>query len=402
MVVFLVLLSITLLSSLYFSFSNYARDNHHFVYLANAFAHGSFSVNNLPPDYIDKVQIGGDTFIPLAPMPAILLVPLVDAFGIQFDDLWLAYLFTAANALLLWLLLKRLSVPAFTRRYLLPLFLFGTVYLSSLVVARSYFLSHIMATTFLLLAINETVGERREPLIGFWLGASFLTRSPTIFSLPFFIWMLKPKDASWVNPTWVFSVSYKLVLGLAAPLAFYFYYNYARFNNPLETGYGSAVLLTTTLTEARQVGLFNLAHVPKNLYSLLLAAPQAYPSFSSPTLSFPYVYPSPWGMGLFFTTPAFAYIFAADWHKRIARAAWLAIGLVLLPLVLYYGVGWIQFGFRYALDFYPFLFILVALGMANRFDRLARLLITLSIAINLWGAWWQMIGFFMLPPNLQR
>jgi hypothetical protein len=168
----------------------------------------------------------------------------------------------------------------------------------------------------------------------------------------------------------------------------------------LETGYGLAALWGQTLPAARDAGLFSLAHLPKNLYALLLATPQAYPSLQAPVLAFPYLYPSPWGMGLFFTTPAFLYLWRARLRERMVRGAWLATCLVLIPIVTYYGVGWMQFGYRYALDAYPFLFVLMARGLGPRVTRAALALIALSVLINIWGAWWQIIGFGLLSPEL--
>ncbi len=71
----------------------------------------------------------------------------------------------------------------------------------------------------------------------------------------------------------------------------------------------------------------------------------------------------------------------------------LAAGLVLIPLLLYYGVGWIQFGYRYALDLYPFLLVLTAQGVMARPSRCFNPLVVISVVINIWGAWWAMIGF---------
>ena len=395
-------LAVAVLSTLGIGLS--LRDNgiHHFVYLANAFVHGSFSVNNLPLDYADKVVVGDDTYLPLAPMPGILLMPVAGILGDQFDEIGLAYFFTLVNLLLLFVLLKDLEITSRLRQLLVMLFLCGTIYLSALAIGRSWFLAHIIATSFLLLAIHEVLTQKRPVLIGLWLGLAFLTRSPTIFSLPFFAWMLKPVETTWRRPTWLISPGLKIVLSLAVPLLFFLYYNYARFGSPFETGYGHAIVRGSTLADALKLGLFNPVHIPKNLYELLLAMPAAYPSNSAPVFTFPYFYPSPWGMGIFFTTPAFVYIFAANRLDRLVRAAWLAVGLILLPLITYYGVGWIQFGYRYALDLYPFLFVLTALGMARRFDNRARALVVISIVINIWGAWWQMIGFRALPWELLR
>ncbi len=397
-----VLVSVAVLATVIGSLLRGWQGAHHFAYLADAFARGSFAVTGLPEGYPDKIVIGDAVYIPLAPMPAILLMPLAAVGGTAVDERWLAFAFTAANVLLANTLLERLAIPVARRRWLLLLFFCGTIYLAAFAIGRSWFLAQIVAVTFLLCAITETLGKRRAWLIGAWLGLAFLTRAPTIFALPFFLWMLKPAETSWRASRWLVTTVAQLAVGLALPMFFFLYYNAARFGNPLDTGYGHAVVGSAVLEAALQQGLFSPVHLAKNLYALLLAMPLAYPSFSAPVLVFPYIYPSPWGMGIFFTTPAFVYAFRADWRARVVRLAWLAVGLIAVPLLLYYGVGWVQFGYRYALDFYPFLFVLTARGIARRFDVTARALTVASVLINVWGAWWQMYGFWMLPPELLR
>jgi hypothetical protein len=390
-----VILAVALLSTLAVGLFFFGRDYRYFTFLSNAFIHGTFSVNNLPTIYFDRVTVGSSTYLSLAPMPGILLVPLVSIFGTAFDEVVLAYPATAANILLMLLLLKRIGIAREMRQWLMVLFFCGTIYFSVFANGRSWLLAHIIAITFLLLAINEVLSRRRVPLIGLWLGLAFLTRSLTIFALPFFVLLLAPSGKSRFRQ--IAPVGLKLAVGLAIPTAFFLYYNYARFGNPFETGYGLAQTGNGDLVAALKLGLFSVAHIPKNLYALLLAGPQPYPGFSAPALEFPYLYPSPWGLSIFLTTPAFVYAFAANWHERLVRASWLAVGLVLLPLMFYYGNGWVQFGYRYALDFYPFLFILTALGIAKNFDRRTRVLILVSVLINLWGALWEVLGYKIFP-----
>ena len=397
-----IIISITVLAILAFSFIYTSDSNRHFIYLADALNRGSFSVDRLPTNYIDKIQVDGKTYLPLAPMPAILEMPLVAVFGIEFREKILSYFFTGLSALCMLVILKRLGIPSHQHKSQLVLFIFGTVYLCSLMIGQSWFLSHVLTVTFLFLAIAETLTKRRAWLVGVWLGLAFLTRASSILSLPFFVWMLKPSVVTWFKPRGWLSLGAQFGLGLAVPFLFFMYYNYVRFGNPFETGYAQAVLASPTLVAARSYGLFSLVHLPKNLYAFLLAGPQAYPSLSAPVLEFPYIYPSPWGMGIFFTTPAFVYIFAANWRERLVRAAWVAIALVAIPLLTYYGVGWTQFGYRYALDFYPFLFLLAVQGLARNFDGRARVLITLGVLINIWGALWQMLGFGLAPLQLMR
>jgi hypothetical protein len=60
---------------------------------------------------------------------------------------------------------------------------------------------------------------------------------------------------------------------------------------------------------------------------------------------------------------------------------------------MYYGVGWVQFGYRYALDFMPFLWLLIAIALRrHRLDiyhpTTPLWLIVAGTLVNLWGAYW--------------
>jgi hypothetical protein len=53
---------------------------------------------------------------------------------------------------------------------------------------------------------------------------------------------------------------------------------------------------------------------------------------------------------------------------------------------LYQNSGWVQFGYRFSLDYMVFLVMLLAIG-GRPLSRVARGLIAFGIAINLFGAW---------------
>ena len=63
-------------------------------------------------------------------------------------------------------------------------------------------------------------------------------------------------------------------------------------------------------------------------------------------------------------------------------ALWLTIALVAVPVLLYQNSGWVQFGYRFSLDYMVFLVVLLAIGGRP----ISRLLIAACIAINLFGA----------------
>jgi uncharacterized membrane protein len=91
-------------------------------------------------------------------------------------------------------------------------------------------------------------------------------------------------------------------------------------------------------------------------------------------------------MGLFFTSPALIYAFRASIRSRLVQASWMAIGVMLVPIVSYYGIGFVQFGYRYALDFMPFLALLAARGLPKPLTTTAVVLISAGVLINVWGS----------------
>jgi hypothetical protein len=67
--------------------------------------------------------------------------------------------------------------------------------------------------------------------------------------------------------------------------------------------------------------------------------------------------------------------------------------LLVLPL-LYYSIGWIQFGFRYATDALPLLAALAVLGVWRMGWRRWIVPVTIyCVAINLIGTYWLVFQF---------
>jgi len=66
--------------------------------------------------------------------------------------------------------------------------------------------------------------------------------------------------------------------------------------------------------------------------------------------------------------------------------AGLAVLAIMIPIMLWFSTGWVQFGYRYSLDFLPFLLILIASGMGDRIGKGTVAIVAVSLAVNLWGA----------------
>jgi hypothetical protein len=73
--------------------------------------------------------------------------------------------------------------------------------------------------------------------------------------------------------------------------------------------------------------------------------------------------------------------------RRTAVWCWTAVVAVSLPHLLYVNSGWIQFGYRFALDWIPFLLPAAALGVRRLPRPLAVLPLAAAIAVNAWGVW---------------
>ena len=91
------------------------------------------------------------------------------------------------------------------------------------------------------------------------------------------------------------------------------------------------------------------------------------------------------------TIPFFVLIAGALWVSRrdkFALACWAAIIPTALMLFTFAGTGFAQFGYRFSLDYMPFMFLLTAHTIGNNMKWYHKALIVLSVMLNLWGVLW--------------
>ena len=161
-------------------------------------------------------------------------------------------------------------------------------------------------------------------------------------------------------------------LGFAPAALFGLWYNWARFGSPIESGYYLAAL-PAFLEAQRALGLFSPAHLSMNidLFVLRLPALQA---------TFPFFRPDGLGMSVLVTSPGLLYALRAPFRDGRAVALGVTFVLVLLPNLLYYGGGWLQMGYRYALDAIPFAIALAGMAAARGgLPRWAKALIAFGV-----------------------
>jgi hypothetical protein len=367
-----------------------------FFYLADAFLHGRVWLD-FRPGPNDVILDGAKVYVPFAPFPAIALMPLVAVTGAQVADQWESGInatLAAIDLALAWWFLGRVGVRSLVDRFwLVALLGFSTQIWWVTTRGGVWHTGHLIATMLTLGCLIELWGSRRAWLIGLLAGAAFLTRAPLAFAIPFFA-LLLAGDALWEPRKWPWRQWLGLAAGVLPSILFFLWYNEVRFGSPFESGYALATL-PDWLEARRREGLFSTTHIPMNIDYMFIHLPK-------PIGTFPFFKPDGLGMSILLTSPGLLYAVRAPWRE--SRSWWLGLAalIVLIPTLLYYGGGWLQYGYRYALDSIPFVFALcglaavrdearqrmLGLGEGGAIGLGWRLLIVFGIVVGLGGVYW--------------
>jgi hypothetical protein len=77
---------------------------------------------------------------------------------------------------------------------------------------------------------------------------------------------------------------------------------------------------------------------------------------------------------------------SSDPLPRLTAPLWLTVAACALPGFFYQNTGYAQFGFRFSLDYTPYLVLLLAIGGWNLKKPLPVTLLALGVVVNFWGA----------------
>jgi len=346
----------------------------YFTRLAAAFLQGKTYLTENPSWLSELIPAGQSRFyVPYPSMPAILAMPFVYLFKNNFHQEYLAHLLGAGMVILtikMSLLIKKNTKLAIWSGILVGM---GSIiwFLSS--VGSSWYLGQITAAFFLLAALVEALGKKRLIHIGIFLGAAYLARYHAILSLPFFLFLLKPKLKK--LSTWSY-------LGFSFFIFFLFdaIYNFRRFGVFWNKGY---LLIPGIMEEPWfSKGLMHPSYIIGNLKVAFLSLPIFQKSF-------PYLKPSWGGLSILLTTPAFIFSLTSKFKERVNQFAWLSVILIFGFVAMHGSSGFAQFGYRFAVDFYPFLIFLTIKGVARTgLKKIHWLLLFAGVIVNLWGVLW--------------
>ncbi|MBM4387596.1 MAG: hypothetical protein FJ088_07640 [Deltaproteobacteria bacterium] len=318
-------------------------------------------------------------YVSFPPFPALLMMPLFPFLGYNLNDVIFTIIFASLNTILLFFLLERLSRDGVTSRtrneniLLSLLFSFGTVNFFSAVRGEVWFTALIIGITLNILYIFFATGARRPLLAGLFLAFGFATRTTLAFTAIFFAMELLCANVS-------IREKFRKGVLFAAPIlaagAILMIFNHARFDNPFE--FGHTYLMEGRRGSIRDFGLFHPEFLKYNVKAAFLNLPGI-------SLEEPFLRISRHGLSFVFCTLPLLFVLAP---KRLnsfyLRLAVTAVA-VAIPLLLYQNTGWAQFGYRFSLDFMPYLFVMLAVS-GRKFGRVFILLAGVAFAVNLFGA----------------
>jgi hypothetical protein len=442
----------------------------HFVWQASAFLEGqaairypveatagnvgnAFFQDVLPVASSDAVPRG---LIPFPPLPALILVPFVAAWGLSTDDQTIFTVLAAINVAVCWWLLGRLRIQPVARLATVIFFAFGTVFWYTAQLATTWYQAHIVAVGLAMLAVGLALGadptaqddepgaegelgpdddpartlaapaghllaiDRRQFVIGLLFGLAATARLTILLAAPFFV--LVGSGGSWWRRSW------SAGLGAAIPVAVLLAYNVSVTGHVFHPAYDHLYRLEarayTALHYHPEWAAEDPRYLAQNLGIMFLSTPEILPERLRDTLGTideplctepgaqrglfdpdcPLALPRDIGMSILLTSPAFLLMIPAlrrYGRSRLVTGAALAVLLVVLIDLMHFSQGWVQFGYRFSNDAVPFALPLVALGLHRLADGtrrwampVAMALVVVSIAVNAWGvAWARQLGW---------
>jgi hypothetical protein len=229
--------------------------------------------------------------------------------------------------------------------------------------------------------------DRRQFLAGFVFGLACTARLTVVFAAPFFV--LVGAGGSWFRRGW------SAALGAGIPVALLVVYNVVTTGHVFHPGYQYLYELEagfyTPLHYNLAWDIEDVRYLPQNLAIMFLNTPVWLPDVVPSALGLgrdlctepgavrgifeldcPLVLPRDTGMSILLTSPGYLLALPAiRWgfgRSRLITGAGLAVLIIAFVNLMHFSQGWVQFGYRFSLDFAPWLVVIVAIGL----ERIAR------------------------------
>ncbi|WNG39493.1 hypothetical protein F0U61_41865 [Archangium violaceum] len=407
--VVLFLVSFAVLAS--FSSQRFLRQSEapHFVYQAKAWLEGRLDLDpEVLPNLEDwacvrevegkkvrcegRLRPGDRWYVSFPSFPAVVMLPFVALHGYQFNDTSFGVIVGALAVALFYSLLRFLAKEGDTARDrtenvgLALVLAFGTLFFYASIRGEVWFSAEVMGVAFTCLYVRNAVRAHRPVLAGLFFSMATLTRTPLLFTGLFFVLEALCPGPDRLEQLKALGSHCKPALrklGLfalgAAPLALLAAaYNVYRFGSPSE--FGHAFLYNNRVNvDIDRWGLFDLVYLPRNLQAAFLLLPKV--SLSPLRLGY-----NPHGLSLLLTLPLLVFLVVPKLRPRLHWPLWLTVAVTALPGLFYQNDGYMQFGFRFSIDYTPYLLLLFAIGGWSLRNRAVLATVVFGVLVNFWGA----------------
>jgi hypothetical protein len=382
----------------------------HFIYQAKAFLEGRLDVDPqiLPniEDWACVREVGGVKsrctgplrpgdrwYVSFPAFPAVVLLPFVAVNGYQLNDTSFGVILGALAITLFYWLCRGLSRRGELQRtenealLLAGVLGFGTLLFSCTIRGEVWFFAEVLGVVLTCLYVWAATGAARPMLAGVLWSMATLTRTPLVFTGLFFLLeVLTPGPTGrlqqlrealrnprpWLKPVLSFAAG-------AAPLALLaMAFNIARFGSPGD--FGHRFLYDNRVNaDIDAHGLFSPVYLARNLEAAFTMLPRV--QWSPFRVGY-----DPHGLSLLVTMPWLVLLVFPKTRPRLHWPVWLTVALCALPGLFYQNTGYAQFGFRFSLDYMPYLVLLLGLSGWSFRKPLVQILLLAAVVVNTWGA----------------
>jgi hypothetical protein len=321
-------------------------DDRQYSRLAASFLEGKLYLLPRPlNNWADTAPFDGYLYSALGPLPALLMLPLL-WMGNVLHLGQLSLIVTLADFYLCFRLAEKFNYSFMDACWLALAFCFGTSFVGAAALTTSNHFAHVLAVMFLFIAINEYEGKRRLSITGGLIGLALATRPPAGLNIICFVLLVgfgsAPAQKRMADLA-------QLVLPFAAVLGVLALYNYARFGNPLESGYGYQVngmglpYANWNVPGNRAGAPFSLSNIPSHLWIFLFGLPSS----------------AGVGTSVLLMSPHLVYLCSVRRWDLTNRVILVNVAIVLMAVLAFRSTGFEQVGYRFSLDFLPFVFWLL-------------------------------------------
>ncbi|WMT87627.1 hypothetical protein NO932_03190 [Pelagibacterium sp. 26DY04] len=358
-----------------------------YALLAEAFLNGRLDTTTCYDG--DCARFEDKIFVMFPPVPAIIALPFVALFGVDFSGfVLLSGLAFALSVWLWWRIFEGLKIDRDVATWLLLGIAFATpLYFVTIRGDGVWFFAQAIGFAFTSLAIHQLVRGGSLVLAGACIGAAFLCRQMAVFYLPFLFALALDRYEPLISFRREHIIrALKLGLPVAVAVLVYLAYNYFRFGDPMQTGYpymmGADISEGGSMINYRlaEHGLWSTAYLLFNTVYMFLQG--FHLEFGGNSMVDPVGLDAA-GTAILAASPFVLFAFFAPMRRPVLIGI-ATILVIAVPTLFYHSNGYSQYNVqRYALDWLPIVFYLLALAVSEKDIRGLALLVTYGIGLNL-------------------